>query len=129
MKTSCRFTHPSLFLFTLFSLICSPLLWAESPADEGQKREVQIQQKKEAIEIKAKERLAAMESQTQPVEQIQERKFKIPEIPQPLRDRELSPAEKVQLDSLEQQYASGRISEMEYQMKRDALERQANVKF
>lgn len=60
---------------------------------------------------------------------IEERKRKMPEIPRAITRTRLAPAEKVELDQLEQDYARGKITQTEYEMKRDTLYRQANITF
>lgn len=63
-------------------------------------------------------------------EKIEEEKLDLPELPKTIRNfGELDPASKTRLDQLEMDYASGKITETEYEMKRDTLFREANITF
>jgi hypothetical protein len=101
------------------SLILSPLVFAEK-----------IERKQESVEIKADQlkQLEEME-EIKPVAEVKEEKTIIPEIPKVITRERLGPAEQLRLDELEQKRVSGKITETEYQLEKDSLFRDANIKF
>jgi len=93
---------------------------AENPSvGEGTETAVEIQPEKEipAEEMKG------------PVAEIREEETGIPEIPKPIKRKRLSPAEEVRLTELELRRTKGQITETEYQLEKDSLGREANIKF
>ena len=53
---------------------------------------------------------------------------KIPEVPPTLKEG-LSPAEKTKLSSLEQKRAEGKINELQYEVEKDSIVRESNIKY
>lgn len=132
MKSNFLLRRETAYLLLTAALLLLPhkTALAENVSLEQRSREIQIQQKKEQLLIKARQRIAAQEAQEKAVPRVEEReKPLLPEIPQPLRDRELGPAEKIRLNDLEQKYAAGKISETEYKLEKDSLVRGTTIKF
>lgn len=53
----------------------------------------------------------------------------IPEVPQPLKEHPLVGTDRERLDRLEHDFAEGRITQTQYDLEKDKLMRQANIKF
>ncbi len=82
------------------------------------------------VEIKPEEGKPLEEmKEAEPVSEIREEKEGIPEIPKAITREQLSPAEEAQLSELELKRAKGKITETEYELEKDSLARQANIKF
>ncbi len=82
------------------------------------------------IEIPAEKEKTAEELDDQKrIDEIREEKTGIPEIPQAITREQLNPAEKNRLNELELKRSKGQITETEYQLEKDSLARQANIKF
>lgn len=82
------------------------------------------------IEIPAeKEKTAEQLEDQKRIDEIREEKKGIPEIPKAITREALNPAEKIRLNELELKRAKGQITETEYQLEKDSLARQANIKF
>jgi hypothetical protein len=89
-----------------------------------------VERKKIPIEIQAEEQRRMEEmKEIKPVAEIREEETGIPEIPKPVSREDLSPAERMRLDELEHKRAAGKITETEYQLEKDSLFRDANIKF
>ena len=94
---------------------------ADGKNKEYQPKTVEIQG---APKSKIREKLAVG-----PVEKIEERKFKMPEVPRRITRKGLNPAEKVRLAASERKKASGKITETEYDLDEDTLARDSNITF
>ena len=82
------------------------------------------------IEIPAEKEKAAEKLEDQKrIDKVREEVKGIPEIPKAITREALNPAEKVRLNELEIKRAKGQITETEYQLEKDSLARQANIKF
>lgn len=66
----------------------------------------------------------AGEDKVEPEEGIQ-----MPEIPQAIKDDKLSPAESVRLSNLELKRAEGKMTQTEYDLEKDTLARDANIRY
>jgi hypothetical protein len=97
---------------------------AVSPAAAQEREE-------EGIEIPAEEERQREEETAvlKKIEEITEEGEEIPEVPKPLKDRELTPAEKERMAQLDQERAEGDLTDPEYGLETDALHREANIKF
>ena len=91
-----------------------------------------VERKQESVEIKAGEemRIEGMKV-IKPVEEIRPEgeEKEIPEIPKAIKREQLTAAVKVRLDELEQKRTTGKINETEYQLEKDSLLRESNIKF
>lgn len=83
------------------------------------------QAERQGVEIKK----PAEEPETKPIEKIEEPKSTIPEIPKPIKRPRLSPAEEVELQKEEAKRANGQTTQTEYEIKKDSLGRDSNIKF
>ena len=112
----------------IFIFLLPALLVFAGPA--AAKNSVQ-ETKTETIEIQAaQERRIEEEARTaKPVAEIREVGQKMPEIPQPITRKHLEGADQARLDDLESKYASGQLTQMEYEIEKDKLARDSNVKF
>ncbi|MBI3307533.1 MAG: hypothetical protein HYZ84_07000 [Candidatus Omnitrophica bacterium] len=88
------------------------------------------EEKEETLEIKGGEAKRIEEEQKlrKPKKIEVEEGVKIPEVPQPLKE-ELSPADKVKLSNLEQKRAEGKVNELQYDLEKDRLGRESNIKY
>jgi hypothetical protein len=64
-----------------------------------------------------------------PPEEVREVETGIPEIPPSIEERELTPAEKERLAQLEHERAEGDLTDPEYDLEKDVLQRDSNIKF
>ena len=131
MQNTCHFTFQKIsLLLSLIFLIGSGEIALAKNTPAEQNREIEIQKKKDQILIKAGERLRAQEALEKAAPKTEEPPNPLlKEVPQPLQEHDLGSAEKVRLETLEQQYASGKITETEYKLQKDSLAREANIKF
>ncbi len=82
------------------------------------------------IEIPAEKEKEAQKLEDQKhIDKVREEVKGIPEIPKAITREGLNPAEKVRLNELELKRAKGQVTETEYQLEKDSLARQANIKF
>lgn len=55
--------------------------------------------------------------------------FKMPEVPQAIKNENLSPAGQVRMDQLERKRGEGKLTETEHDLEKDTLFRDANLKY
>ncbi len=81
------------------------------------------------VEIEAEEQLAVEEAREVPgPEEIKEIQPSIPEVPKPLKE-EVGGVEKLKVDDIEHRRAGGQLTQMEADLEKDNLGREANAKF
>ncbi len=114
-----------LFLRHIVFLLVTGLLVSSGNALAAKSNEAEEQLEIPGQEIRREEEVKI----PKPAKKVQEVKKGIPEVPQPITREKVGPAEQAQLDALEHQLMNGTITETEYQIKKDALMRQSNIKF
>jgi|GEM_PF-1973125 len=109
-------------------LALASFLFSVSPAYGAEERAVP--EGAQPVEIQGEES-APVQAPVPPLrEKIEEVKKGMAEVPKPIKNfGELGSARKTQLDQLEMDYASGKITQTEYEMRRDTLFREANLIF
>ncbi len=115
LKNGVFFLLLGLFLFTQNALA------AKKQAHELRKQPLEVP----GEEIRREEEAKIVK----PMEKIEELDKGMPEIPQPITREHPGAADQVELESLEHELAKGTITETEYQLKKDTLMRQSNIKF
>ena len=88
---------------------------AQTAGAEREEAPVEIRPEAEPPETEVREKITPPEG--------------VPEVPKPVTRENVGPAEKVQLDEIEREYATGELTKPEYDVEKDALAREANVTF
>ena len=111
-----------LSLFACLTILIPNTVAAENPAREHKAETVEIQAgRQRRIEEEARE--------VKKIPEVREIEKKMPEIPKRITRDKLEGADEVRLAELERKYATGQITEMEYELEKDKLTRESNVTF
>ena len=113
------------FLFSAFFMTNThPAFSAETPREQRQKPLIIDAATQRQLETNAEEAKKAKS-----LTKIKEEETKIPEVPKAIGREKLGGADEVRLAELEQRRASGRITQTEYDLEKDALARESNINF
>ena len=104
-------------LAIIFTLVFVPFLKAEADQAKEQKETVEIQGPGVEPKIVAPQKIEAPEG------------AKIPEIPKPRKESGLSEQQKVRMSLLDQKYSEGKINQSQYDLEKDKITRDSNIKF
>lgn len=110
-------TNAPLFLILFFTIAVPYSASAATGSEPGEN---------EAVDIEGPQ----PELQQKPIPKIEELSDgKIPEVPKPITRKRLGPAEEEEIAKNEARRNAGTVTETEYEIKKDTLARDSNIKF
>jgi len=116
-------THVAVLICTM--VLFSKVAFAETSPAKTEENKVSIPIQVDLIQ--RLEKAGLHPSITQKVEPPQG--FKMPEVPQTIKNEHLGPAEQVKMDQLERKRSEGKQTETEYHLEKDTLFRDSNLRY